>query len=423
MDAGSDRVVGGEIRALTGLRALAAAWVVVHHFWALTPSANWAPLLEPVRPLLQVGWLGVDLFFVLSGFVLTHNYVHTMGARPRLRATVVFYWNRLSRVWPLWAFVTVLFTGWLVIKHVTVGGEHLHEGVQPSVGPLPLLEQLLMVQAWSRPLPYGGAAIGPGWSLSAEWLAYCTFPLLVLLFYRISRGPAVVLGIAAVAALLPFASFVAAEGRHDFDWSWLARIAGCFVAGALASLAVRRIAATPRTRRVAGVVAGVAGVQLLVVVWWAALSPGDYAGIVVPLFPVLVGALALADTGLARWLSVPWLVLGGRISFALYLVHQCVFEVFWTGMDVLPVLGPHSRWSALVAPAVLVSTVPAAYLLWRYVEEPARLRMRALERRRRPTPVPAPRPVSTPSPNVVTPLLPLPRTTAPARAATRLVHS
>jgi len=206
--------------------------------------------------------------------------------------------------------------------------------------------------------------------------------VVVFLLYRLRRLPAVVLGSAAVLAMLPFAAHVAAEATHDYSWSWLARIAGGFLAGSFAAMCIRRISIGPRTRARATVVAGAAICQILVVIWWAVADGGDYAGVAVVVFPVLVGALALADGGPARWLSVPWVVMGGRISFALYLVHECIFEVFWTGMDVLPVIGPDSRWQALVAPLVLASTVPAAYLLWRYVEEPSRHRMRDLSRRR-----------------------------------------
>jgi peptidoglycan/LPS O-acetylase OafA/YrhL len=384
---GGDRApVRNEIRALTGLRAIAAGWVVVHHAWALTPSANWGAVQEPFRPLLATGWLGVDLFFVLSGFVLTHTYLHKLGSRPGLRPAASFYWNRLSRVWPTWAVVTFAFTGFLVVKHLTVGGSHLHEGAQPSLDPVTMVKNLLMVQVWDTPVPYATGPVGPGWSLSAEWLAYCVFPLVVLGLYRLRRCPAVVLGGGAVLAALPFAAGVVLNANHDFSWSWLVRIGGGFLAGAFTALCVARIRVTASTGRRASVVAGGAIVFALVVIWWGVLvgsrDGGDYAGLASLAFPVLVGALALADGGPARFLTKDWVVMGGRISFALYLVHECLFEVFWTAMDVVPALGPESRWQGLAAPLVVVATVPAAWLLWRFVEEPSRRAMRDLARRR-----------------------------------------
>jgi peptidoglycan/LPS O-acetylase OafA/YrhL len=365
----------GEIRALTGLRALAATWVVVLHF-SNNPGSTWVPVLEPVRPLIVSGWLGVDLFFVLSGFVLTYTYLGTIGRRAGVRSTAAFYWNRLSRVWPTWTVVVLAFMAWLTLKHLTVGGLHVHEEVQPQVDVVHLLAQVFMVQQWSQPMVSGSTFPGPGWSLSAEWLAYLVFPVVVLGLHRIRRLPVAVLGAGAVLALLPFAWIAATDATHEYAWAWLLRIAGAFVAGSLTALCVRRIRPTEQVRRGASVVAAVALVWIGVVVWWSAARAGDHAGVAVLAFPVLVGALAFADRGPARLLGTPWMVTGGRISFALYLVHLFVFEVWWTAMDVVPHLQPDSVLASLGAPLVLVAPFPLAWATWRYVEEPARLYMR-----------------------------------------------
>jgi peptidoglycan/LPS O-acetylase OafA/YrhL len=95
-------------------------------------------------------------------------------------------------------------------------------------------------------------------------------------------------------------------------------------------------------------------------------------------FPFLVGGLALSTRGLSRALGTPSMVLGGRLSFALYLVHVPVFEVFWTLMGWYPRLAPGSTLAGLLTPHVLLLTVPLAYVLYRFVEEPARRRLRDL---------------------------------------------
>ena len=411
---------GGEIRALTGLRAIAAGWVVVYHFWLLTPGAHWTRIIEPIRPLIQVGWLGVDLFFVLSGFVITYTYLDRIGRRPGVRTAASFYWNRLSRVWPTWLFVTGCFTAWLVVKHLTIGGPHVHESLQPQLSPANLLQQLFMVQTWDNAWYPGSSLVGPGWSLSAEWLAYLVFPVLVLGLYLIRRLPSAVLGLGAVAAMAPFAYVAYSRGIHDFEWSWLWRIAGAFLAGALVALCVRKLTVTPRVRRIASIVAAMTIVELVVVIWWAEASAGDFGGVAVLLFPVLVGSLSLADAGPARFLSRPALVTGGRISFALYLVHIPIFEVFWTAMDVFPSLHAGSRLTTLLLPLVLVLPLPAAYGVWRYVEEPSRRAMRALSPgRRRPARAHAAPPAAAP-PAAARPAAAGP---APARALDTFVPS
>src|SRR3712207_2038231 len=94
-----------DIRALTGLRAVAATWVVLLHFTYF--SAAYLDQMPFLRPLINAGWTGVELFFVLSGFVITLGYVERIGERLRLRAALDFVWNRFARVWPAWAVVTV----------------------------------------------------------------------------------------------------------------------------------------------------------------------------------------------------------------------------------------------------------------------------------------------------------------------------
>ena len=68
----------------------------------------------------------------------------------------------------------------------------------------------------------------------------------------------------------------------------------------------------------------------------------------IALFPLLVGALALADRGPAMVLARPWAVYGGRISYALYLVHIPMFEVYWTALQHVRALGPHTLLAHLV---------------------------------------------------------------------------
>ena len=73
-DATTTTVGRGEIRQLTGLRIVAALWVVAFHFM-FTPGDAYTELLEPLRPVITTGALGVDLFYVLSGFVITLTYL------------------------------------------------------------------------------------------------------------------------------------------------------------------------------------------------------------------------------------------------------------------------------------------------------------------------------------------------------------
>jgi peptidoglycan/LPS O-acetylase OafA/YrhL len=127
------------------------------------------------------------------------------------------------------------------------------------------------------------------------------------------------------------------------------------------------------------VVAVLALVEIVVGLWWGfwrGQGAGDFGGVVVVAFPVLVGALALSTRGLSRFLSTGPMVHGGKISYSLYLVHVPVFEIFWTYMDWDERIAPGSALGTFLVPHVFLLTVLLAHLSFRYLEEPARLALR-----------------------------------------------
>jgi peptidoglycan/LPS O-acetylase OafA/YrhL len=343
--------------------------VVAHHFWLFAPDSAWLRHLAPLGPLLEAGWLGVDLFFVLSGFVLTLNYAAVLGGRPGARATVVFYWARLSRIWPTWMVVLGAVVAGLVLERSL-----LARPPEPGAAALDapaMVRQVLMVQVWDRPDYAATGPVGPGWSLSAEWLAYLLFPVAVLGLHRLRRRSPAVLAALALIAVTPFAYGCLTLGVHDWAWSWALRLAGAFLAGSLGALCVDRLRGTAAVSRAASPVATGTAALIVLSVWVAGAAGSDRDGVAVLLFPVLVGALALSDRGPARYLATPLVVLGGRISFALYLVHMAVFETSWTLISLVAAPGEGAA-VGLLQGVVLVLPLPAAWLLWRCVEEPSR---------------------------------------------------
>ncbi len=174
----------GEIKALSGLRIVAAVWVVLFHFRPLLEQA--APgFRSALAPILNCGAQGVDLFFILSGFVLTWNYLDRMGESWSWRATLRFLWLRLARVWPVYLVTMHLAALWIIF---TLHVGHIPPEPWSSTGSTPsdYVRQVLMVQLWFVPFFDGSSWDGPAWSISAEWLAYLMFGVLVLVIFRIA---------------------------------------------------------------------------------------------------------------------------------------------------------------------------------------------------------------------------------------------
>jgi peptidoglycan/LPS O-acetylase OafA/YrhL len=364
------------IAPLTGVRLVAAVWVVLFHIYLYNGDHLGAahPLVNAVvGPIVSQGDLGVDLFFLLSGFVLAHNYLERLGASRSVRDAVSFVWARVARVWPLYMVATVA-GGALLWLRLQVWGS------QPSVplSGLKFLEQVFMVQSWGMGRATVSSWTGPAWTISAEWLAYLCFPLLAVVVWRLHRstGPSALLMLAG-AVLVPTLVWTGVAQTQAAPFMWLARLASEFTCGMLLSAAVRQ--EMPRLHRAAGWLVPVTVATATGWLYLAQVSGRPGLGpLVVALFPVLVLGLAHGDGSLHRWLGSRLMVLGGGVSFALYLVHVPLLMLFRDALHhgVVP-LGPANQvYGELVVAAI---SLLLAYALFRHVEEPLRHRMRALD--------------------------------------------
>ncbi|MEZ5115098.1 MAG: acyltransferase family protein [Candidatus Nanopelagicales bacterium] len=391
------------IRQLTGVRFVAAAWVLLYHLQV--PLDRIGVLVIPgLEDVLRVGRLGVDLFFALSGFILTHTYLTKLGPKLTGAGAVNFWWLRLARIYPV-HFVMLNVAGLAVVAQAKVTGSELD---RDWLNPWDYVKNLFLVQEWG-PNPQRGWNF-VAWSLSMEWLAYLLFPLLVLLLWRfhhrLATGWLVLAWAVAMAPLLAYATSTS-DPYYTDNWGSTIRILTEFTAGAITYLIVMRFVpdgATdprPRVERLsttlsvlmpALVVIG-AIVMARVPAWQPPLAnpspdaealPPYHHLMLVPLLVIWIGVLALSRRGLARGLATRSLVLGGFISYSLYMTHLVWFGLWRAGMNAVGIDG-----GLLYAASVLLliaGSLVIAWLMWRLVEEPAREWMRGLVGvRRKPT--------------------------------------
>ena len=370
--------------ALTGLRFWFAFLVVCHH-----SLQHWFG--PAVYPVADFGYIGVDFFFVLSGFVLTWSW------RPEVTARR-FWWNRVARIWPL--HLTTL-----VLAVVLVADQVSRPGV------LGTLANLLLVQAWvpDQHVYFGYNAVA--WSLSCEVFFYLCFPLLARWLDRLSaRGRGWLVAVVVAALALYPGLFSLTVAPRDFNgWEWSTYVVplwrlGEFVVGIVVALAVRD-GWRPRLRGWhALAAAGTAAAALIAVGLWQGYLPNRPLVEVVGMLVVAGVIAAIAGDELAgrgRVLSSRVMEALGAASYALYLCHALLYGWFvarlpQTGAGMMRVVG----WSSYVALAVA-----AAFALHHLVEVPAerwlrRRRWRAIDG---PAPAPAyPRePVAQPQPDLV----------------------
>lgn len=358
-----------EIRPLTGVRAVAALWVVFFHFY--DEWAKLLPVLGLTQPFASRGTLGVDVFFVLSGFIL--SYVYPPSDTPfQFGPYRRFLSMRLARLYPV-HFCTL---GILVLL---VGATHLAGIRIEGDYPLKKLPFELTLTTWGF-LPFGGWNY-PSWSISAEWFAYLfVFPLSsILLKCRWTAARQLVLGYSALCGWI----FL---GRHGADDYGPLRVSLEFLAGAMAFGAFSRGPALAKfcQRQTTPILAVGLGIALL------APSGASYAKECLTLL-IPLGLIGLtSEASLAgRFLGSRVMVWGGRVSYSLYMSHAIAQKV-------LKVVAPSSKHLAdplIVRIGILLMAITmliaGAALLHHFVEEPGRNWIRRRLQKRATAPAPA----------------------------------
>ncbi len=349
-----------EIKSLTGLRGIAALYVVLFHY------VNFSPAYGPVwlTGLVGHGYISVDLFFVLSGFVIAMSYGRLFDHGTTRRTYAVFLGRRLARIYPLYLAVTLILVAAVLLGH----SERLTRADLALVIPA----NLLMVQSWTTIQDLEA----PMWSISTEWAAYLVFPALLAITRR-GRAPALLALAFAVSCLVilsltPGWSFHHPE-RRDGPLSLFGTPVGmlgrCFAEFTLGLLAFR-FSRQPSGRRLAA--DGRASVVLVLLI--AVLLPFTLSDVpLVGCFTLLIVSLS-ADSGpVAHLLASRVATVLGVWSYAIYLVHPLLRRLAWHLGDVAHAHGlgvTLSAWSgiALAAPILLLGSAFAH----RAIERPGR---------------------------------------------------
>ena len=361
----------GELKALTGARGIAAWWVVLYHI-----RLSIAGLPAPVLAVLAKGYLAVDFFFLLSGFVIA------LAWTDRLRvggwhAVPGFLARRIARVWPLHAAMLAV-AAMLALALAATGRET--EAVFPWAD---LPWQVLLVQDWGLTDRLSWNV--PAWSISAELAAYLAFPVLALAIDWRRLPSAVVIG-AALALLGVLAAAMIGAGAPTLGWRLeqygVLRCLAEFGAGTALCAIWQRWRAHPRL-----VAPAALALTTLCFAGWGFGLPEPLA--IPPAFAALLLALALSAGRPGNPLDARWLHRLGEVSYATYLSHCLLFFVF----KLLLVRDAHAIPPALIA-LYLGLVALSSVVLHHCVERPGQRWLSAVltgRATRRVSPPPAPR--------------------------------
>ncbi len=334
------------LKRLTGVRAVAAIFVVCFHF-----SDDFEALFHPLRLIHSVsrsGDVGVDLFFILSGFILSLNYLDKFESFST-REYFDFLRARLARIYPVHLFTLLLLGGFVVAaRHY---GMHVPAENHTR---FTFFTNLFLVQVW--PFFYRGLSWNdPSWSISAEWFVYLVFPLLALKIARTKR-PLIWSWLLLTAFLV--ASFWGA--RAQLSWSLL-RVTCEFFAGCMLFRVYNAGIRCPMKPWLSGL--------LSLSICVLCVKFGFTKSFVLPFLALLIWGLADEPDGL---LSGRTAVYWGQVSYSLYMTHG-ISEVV---LDrILPVArfehaGLFARLAVISAYVAIIALASVA--TFHLVEEPAR---------------------------------------------------
>jgi len=336
---------GGRIASLDGLRGAAALMVVIAHYFGEAPGGiagfTW-------------GWVGVGLFFVLSGFLIGGIILDQKEERSFLRN---FYLKRAGRILP----------AYLIALTLAFGGAWLFRA-EPWVDPLrsPLI-YLTFTQNIAIPLSgeAGSAWLLPTWTLAVEEQFYLLLPLLLMALSRRALAPILVILWAAATAF----RFAVHDANHFASLTLLPSRMDLLLAGVLAALALRGLDLS-RWRLALRLTPLAAVIGLLAVA--LTRDPALFAILSPTLLSLGAGAFILALVQGApegKRFSGPVLGFFGLISYGLYLLHQPISGLLHgLLLDDRPnVASPEAIAVSVLAVAV---SVGAAYASFRLVEAP-----------------------------------------------------
>jgi peptidoglycan/LPS O-acetylase OafA/YrhL len=347
------------IPQLDGLRGVAIAMVVVFHYVNDAVAAGAPRFMNVLIRPTSLGWSGVDLFFVLSGFLIGGILIDARESPNYFR---VFYRRRLFRIFPLYfVFLAVVF-------FATHFSRSLQSVLQPMI---PWQACVTFCQNFWMSIhnDMGAGAVNPTWSLAIEEQFYLTIPA-VIYFFRPRRLIWILAGGIVLAPLIRLAVFLVNPQLTTAIHVLLpcrmnALLLGVAVAYLLRQPGAWEFASAHRRQlwfaiEMLTVVCAVFLIRTPLTETLTMLVGYDCLG----LLYACVLVVSLIDEGLARVLQTKWLRALGTVAYCVYLIHPLVFGVVFARLKSLPDAGPIT---ALIA---LIVTLVIAKISWEWFEKP-----------------------------------------------------
>ena len=361
------------LTTLTPLRGIAALFIVIYH-----SNLMFAPILPSgYTQFLDSGWLWVDFFFVLSGFIMCYAYGKYFNERVNKTAYKKYIGARFARVYPLHFITTIwVFICSVIIVHFTA---HMNSFLSEIINPKALPACLLLIQ--SLHIYFTPPLNTPSWSLSTEWWVYMIFPFFVPFFIRLKTAGKIIITMLIVASFILLRYKIGPLSNPGpsinimTDFGILRCLAGFFTGMLLFTFYEHRM-----------------GFNFIKRDWFfmlsflgviAAMHFGIMDIIIVAFFPFILISAAYNQTMVKRFLDTRVLQRLGDWSFSIYMVHVPIIFTFFTIKiiqdhklidDTVKAAPQKPNYIACVVMciALVTLTLILAAIFYRFIEIPAR---------------------------------------------------
>lgn len=353
-----------ELPALTGIRALAALWVLLFHSRLRTMEQ----IPSSIREFIGLGHAAVCFFFVLSGFILAYNYFPKYTSLNITPAQIKEFWvARVARIYPLYLLGFLL----AAIAHYLLGGVNFYQNASQEVTSWVL--RISGLHTW-WPQLYMEGPNDPSWSLSCEFFFYACFPFLAIPILKLKDKHLVTAAVLACFLSLVGPVIMVANGTNTgsdlpdlgmfLSFNPVFRIPEFILGMILGRLVLQNQLPNFFTKHGSGIFIGLS-IILFVLVNSGTPTPLLRYGITTPLFALMILAMVPQSGAVANFLSSKPLIALGKASYALYILHRPI--MYGVEFAALRLFGSKPIWASLFSLALIFA---ASFAAFHFLEEP-----------------------------------------------------
>jgi len=344
--------------------------VIFFHYDAFLVFHGFPRLIDTnISSIIPNGYLWVDFFFILSGFVICHVYGEKL--KPRNWSIVKKYlWARFSRLYPLHAFIMIIFVIRLAIL-IYAFPDYAAENWANNATIFNFLVYFFFLQttriieniAWNV----------PSWSIAAEWWTYI---IAVILIPFLNKGNYLKITIFTILALLGLLTISILESGLDtiFEFGTLRCVFGFTIGiGIYQAYKIYRVRESIWNKDFM--------IYITVLCSLLVLHFDLYDVIVIPFFSMFILSASLNKGVPCKLLNTKPMVFLGDISYSIYLIHVFWLTIWWMWLDlyfiptnpgVMPSALNHLTWLTTIFGIIIYSS----YLTYHYVELPGQKKLR-----------------------------------------------